>query len=291
METELKMSYTTAFTNTNLDVALPNTNNMLQPRILIGTTGCIGAGLDCKDVHYILRMGTPSSIIGLIQEMGRCGRNVHSTESNTTIKNSIDIVFNIKDYIYLYERCYHIDSDDSIESLQDCEQKNKFIYVEIKNLRQIGSMMFLESGCWHVNMEQYSTNIDNVNYVYNPCLSHCPYCTKQIESIIKTVSRIGVCVFLVQTMINTDKKFTPIDLGDELYKYPNAGRNIYNRPHAIQPQKKADCYMTIIQLILVGIIKLKIEVGNNPKAICILAFDSIHPKYNSDECWTKIRHN
>ena len=61
--------------------------------------------------------GAPSSIIGLIQEIGYCGRNIHSTDSNTTIKNIIDIVFNIKDYIYLYKRCYHIESNDNIQPL------------------------------------------------------------------------------------------------------------------------------------------------------------------------------
>lgn len=122
METELKMSYKTASTNIPLDVSVPNTSNTLQPRILIGTTGCIGAGLDCKDVHYILRMSTPSSIVALIQEMGRCGRNVHSAESNHLVENCMDIVFNIKDYIYLYKRCYHMESDDSIQP-PDNDQK------------------------------------------------------------------------------------------------------------------------------------------------------------------------
>ena len=76
-EAELKFAYTSLFTNEDYDARVSATENILRPRILIGTSGCIGAGLDCSNVHYIYRFGNPPSIIDFIQEMGRCGRNTH----------------------------------------------------------------------------------------------------------------------------------------------------------------------------------------------------------------------
>ena len=69
-DTELKFAFTTAFTMCKFDAKIPNENNELKPRFLIGTSGCIGAGLDCKDVHFVFRMGIPTNLINFIQEMG-----------------------------------------------------------------------------------------------------------------------------------------------------------------------------------------------------------------------------
>ena len=41
---------------------------------MLGTSGCIGAGLDCDDVHLVCRIGLATSVLNLIQEMGRCER-------------------------------------------------------------------------------------------------------------------------------------------------------------------------------------------------------------------------
>ena len=80
---ELKFAYTTSFTNSKFNATLGNPDNKLQPRYLIGTTGCIGAGLDCVDVHLVIRFGLSTNIINFIQEIGRCGRQDSGQSSDT----------------------------------------------------------------------------------------------------------------------------------------------------------------------------------------------------------------
>ena len=84
-DTELKYAYTTEFTNTRFINETSYSTEMLCPRYLIGTPGCIGAGLDCDSVSYVKRLGIPASIIDFIQEMGRCGRsnNIKNICQNT----------------------------------------------------------------------------------------------------------------------------------------------------------------------------------------------------------------
>ena len=294
-QTELKLAYTSEFTNCQYNETECNDENILKPRILVGTTGCIGAGLDCNDVHYIVRMGIPNSIISFIQEMGRCGRNLHTTSNSDSSNDSFDILFNIRDYIYLYERCFKIEAtreDDSCVSDNAANINMEFLQMQIQHLNKVCSLMFLDYGCWHFYIEKQSSffNTTHQDEHHNSCYNKCPYCRDDMRMYIKTMSRLGVCCFLVDTMTNTNKQYSAIELGELLYKYPNAGTKIYNRKHAKQPEKKAHCFMTILQLILVDIIRLKIEVCTNPSSICMLVFDGIEPKYNKDKSWQNIKH-
>ena len=78
-----------------------------NPRFLIGTPGCIGAGLDCDQVHLVCRVGMPNSILDFIQEMGRCGRNRGPPSlSNTISSDWYSLSINLKDYVYLIERIF-----------------------------------------------------------------------------------------------------------------------------------------------------------------------------------------
>ena len=55
-------------------------NNEYVPRILLDTSDCIGAGLDCSHVVLVLRDGLPTLMVDFIQEMGRCGRSRNQNE-------------------------------------------------------------------------------------------------------------------------------------------------------------------------------------------------------------------
>ena len=112
-ETELKIAYTTAFTATSNDEEQVN-GNMFYPRFLLGTPGCIGAGIDSDMVNLVCRLGMSTSILNLIQEMGRCGRKRYDLQqmSMMSIEDSMCISFSMEDYVYLNQRLFIIDEDD-----------------------------------------------------------------------------------------------------------------------------------------------------------------------------------
>lgn len=118
LDTELKFSYTTDFTNTSFMSEDQFKEDTLCPRFLIGTPGCIGAGLDCHHVNFVKRMGLPTSIIDMVQEVGRCGR----ANDNNSDPNVYSIIFTLNDYTYLIERLYKIkEKDESNDESETCE--------------------------------------------------------------------------------------------------------------------------------------------------------------------------
>ena len=102
IDSVLKFAYTTSFTNSTFISEQCYSNDKLCPRFLIGTPGCIGAGLDCSDVKLVKRIGLRISIIDMVQEMGRCGR-LGITDMNI---NLYSMIFTLSDYTYLIERLY-----------------------------------------------------------------------------------------------------------------------------------------------------------------------------------------
>ena len=87
IEQELKYAYTVAFTKTISDVDNQDISKNYTPKFLFGTSGCVGAGLDLDEVRLVIRLGMPTSIINLIQEMGRCGRKKEALSSNEPNKD------------------------------------------------------------------------------------------------------------------------------------------------------------------------------------------------------------
>ena len=62
-ETETKFAYTTEFTNTYFgNGGELYSAHKLSPRFLLGTPGCIGAGLDCVFVNLVIRIGLPTRL-------------------------------------------------------------------------------------------------------------------------------------------------------------------------------------------------------------------------------------
>ena len=73
LQPEVKFVSAELFTRHVDDPQLLLDSNIYYPRILLATAGCIGAGLDSSDVYSVCRVGMPSGIIDMVQEMGRCG--------------------------------------------------------------------------------------------------------------------------------------------------------------------------------------------------------------------------
>ena len=98
MHKEVKAETIRAFTST-LSVEEDMKSNVIHPRILIATSGSVGAGLDSHEINLVYRIGCPGSVFELIQEMGRCGRVfVHGMTVNI---NNYSIHLSLEDYIYV----------------------------------------------------------------------------------------------------------------------------------------------------------------------------------------------
>ena len=92
---------------------------------MIGTPGCIGAGLHCMHVNLVCRIGLLLSMIHFIQEMGRCGRDPYSEHENT-----YTIAFHLHDYVYLVERLYVVDNNQPNCSIDNCKHPKQFITID-----------------------------------------------------------------------------------------------------------------------------------------------------------------
>ena len=248
-DTELKYAYTTQFTNTKFNDIKSYSSISLCPRFLIGTPGCIGAGLDCDSVTYVKRIGIPSTIIDFIQEVGRCGRSNDDIGIRT---NTYSMTFTLNDYVYLVERLFKCKSSIEKESDSNASRnlriKNHILTkdeernMSINNLNEMCALLFLNKGCIHAYLEAVSgrATTNEPNSCYIPCHDSCPYCTGEQEKIVKRICRFGMSTFLCETMIqNSHGLITPIELAQKLYDYPNVGTVVYKRiRNSKRPEKK-----------------------------------------------------
>ena len=90
MHQEVKAEIITAFTST-LSVDEHMKSKQIYPRILIATSGSVGAGLDSTAINLVYRIGCPGSVFEFIQEMGRCGRLLVQGNPVNSNKYSIHI--------------------------------------------------------------------------------------------------------------------------------------------------------------------------------------------------------
>ena len=112
LESDMKQVNAEKFTEEvhNLDVLIEN--NEFYPRVLLATSSCIGAGLDSSAVYSVLRIGFPTSLINMIQEMGRCGRGRDDDGISPT--DLFSLCVKLSDYVYLHKRLFSKVSDEQI---------------------------------------------------------------------------------------------------------------------------------------------------------------------------------
>ena len=293
LETETKFAYTTKFTNSYFGVGGESfLSDNLYPRFLLGTPGCIGAGLDCSTVDLVCRVGLPSSIIHFIQEMCRCGRSSNSSN------NTFSIIFHLNDYVYLVERLYVIDNENSnnVNHNPDAElmTKKEERQYYIDNLNRMCCMLFCDCGCWHICLELVSANpftTMHQSHRIPTCGQNCPHCDKTRLQYIKPINKAGMQTFLATTLLcNHDKNFTPASLVKALLDYPMVGRLIYGRKSALKAEKSSNAAISVLQMLSCDIIQLHIKESHKPQSICILSRSGSQPHYLIDEFWDKIFH-
>ena len=191
-----KQLYTIAFTKKSSKEEIEDTSKF-TPRVLLGTSGCIGTGLDSDDVHLMVRLGLPTSILHLIQEMGRCGRNLSTIDPLDTLRNCYYVMYTLHDYVYLTERLYINDiqspnEEDNISSEDDSPaadigdvciviSKDEERGMYRQNLDKCLSLFCLYNGCWHTILEKecgnpFSTTQSMPNGRIDNCRCHLNKC-------------------------------------------------------------------------------------------------------------------
>lgn len=315
-----KQLYTIAFTTkwTTHDI---EDQKKFTPRVLLGTSGCIGTGLDCDDVHLMVRLGLPTSLLHLIQEMGRCGRKSNYEEGDATPLNLYHVMFTLQDYVYLTERLYIRDiqtddaevrnnSDVSSNIIQDNDQASTLISISEErtmlrqNLERCLGLFCLNTGCWHSVLEHECGNPFHVSTISDnttsaTCNGNCPHCDGSMEEMIKPVVRTGLMSFLASAFgDNYTGLVRPIELAKQLFDFKDVGTVVYKRSKSIKAESNGVTQMTIMQLIASNIIKIDVDVsGKRPIAHCKLSFDKenntsptyMQPTYVIDSYWTRIK--
>ena len=309
-----KLLYTVAFTTT-WSVEDINDASKFTPRVLLGTSSCIGAGLDSNDVHLAQRVGLPSSRLNLIQEMGRCGRK--TTGEHKDITNCFHVICNMKDFVCLNERLCLSDDDDigdnelSSDSCTDDEDeilsKEEEREMQQANMLSSARLFCLNVGCWHQLLENECgnpTSMHNANETNDSidnsitCGGFCPRCDGAMTTCIKPINEIGAKLFLVDSFgDNYNGLVSPIALSKQLYEFENVGQLVYKRDKSKKAESLQIAQNTIMQLIASNIIRIEINLsGNRPFAHCKLCFDKrdvnsstcMQPHYAIDECWKYI---
>ena len=300
-----KLLYTVAFTTT-WSIEDINDTSKFTPRVLLGTAGCIGAGLDSNDVHLVQRVGMPTSRLNLIQEMGRCGRSI--TGEYKDITNCYHVIYNLKDFVYLNERLYLSNEEDIVENAlssdsatdngEEILSKEEERDIQQANILTTAQLFCLNIGCWHQLLENecgnpsslHSSNLSNdnnssslipntsdVDNVMNTtsCGGYCPRCDGTMTSYIKPINRIGIKLFLVDSFgDNYNGLVSPMALSKQLYEFENVGELVYKRKKSKKAESLQIAQNTILQLLATNIIRIEIDVSSNrPFAHCKLCFD------------------
>ena len=156
-------------------------NNEFVPRIILATSGCIGAGLDCSDVVVVMRDGFPTSMVDLIQEMGHCSRSRKEIrQSLTSLSDSFHLILSMSSLTFLI-KCIFIDMTLSPiemslrESVISTDNSNA---LQIQNLLDVVLFIFNSVQCWHISLEQLCAYKEflsvNESIVIHPCDNFCP---------------------------------------------------------------------------------------------------------------------
>ena len=312
-----KLLYTVAFTKDWTNEEIDDTS-IFTPRVLLGTAGCIGAGLDSNHVHLVQRVGMPTSRLNLIQEMGRCGRKL--TGEYMTIENCYHVLYNLRDFVYLNERLFLSDEDEienEEENNDECSAStNDIISIDEErkmqqaNLLATAQLFCLNVGCWHRLLEDecgnpFVTCNHNDDSMHVPdehesdtCNGFCPQCDGTMAEMIKPINRIGIKHFLVDSF---GDRYTglvsPMELSKQLFNFENVGDVVYKRKQSKKAESLQVAQHTILQLLSSNIIRIDMDISQSkPFAHCKLCFDKrdkesstyMQPHYSIDSFWKYI---
>lgn len=259
--------------------------NKFYPRILLATAGCIGAGLDSSDVYCVCRVGMPSGLIDMVQEMGRCGRQ---RIDETNGGDNFNMILTMEDYVYLNQRIYLPKPSLPSNVLRVVSADNE-IKIQRSNLLELLQMIVLKGNCWHQAIENFIGNpIEPPANKLTACGNACPFCCDVISEYVMPIIRSGLSQFLADVFINnTGSVLSPVILVKKLMEYKDVGTVVYARPRSNKPPAYKFVSVTVLQLIASSIIELEFQEASND-AKCSLGMIAESPAYLHNDYWKRM---
>ena len=286
IESEVKLMSATTFTSESNNRPNRDNETVFNPRVLIATSSCIGAGLDSSSVYSVIRIGYPTSVLDMIQEMGRCGRNRSNNGENPS--DDFYLFLTMHDFIYLNKRLYDVDVDTTQDNITRVIDYNTQIELQRKNLLKIIHLIYLNKQCWHTFLEnEAGSPLQPPSSDTLPCNRACPFCLKETRDYIMPVNRLGLSKFLANTFINTSGlDLSPLNIVKLLHDFDNVGQVIYQRKRSGSAPETKYLQSTLLQLIASGMIVLKMSV-DKPDPVCCLSIneEDSSPCYLDTSYW------
>ena len=251
--------------------------NEFYPRILFATAGCIGAGMDSPDVYSVSRIGFLSSIIGMVQEMVRCGQGRFSTIGASL--DSMNMYMTPDDYVYLNQRFYLL-APKNLPRVVCILSQVEFIDLQRANLLELLKIIVLRGYCWYNCIEAFIGNpLEPPSIDLTNCGDACPYCLDTIKEYIMPVNREGLSQLLAEVFINNPGgNLTPAVLVKKLTKSKDVGIFVYERPRSKNPPPHKYVTVTILQFIASELVLLSFDDRTN-ESRCTLVIEGATPAY------------
>ena len=260
--------------------------NEFYPMILLATAGCIGAGLDSPDAYSVSRIGFPSSITDMVQEMGRCGRGRFSTIGSSV--DSMNLCLSLDDYVYLNQRLY-LPAPKTPTHAVCILSRVEVIDLQRANLLELLKLIVLRGNCWHKCIEALIGNpLEPPSIDLTNCGDACPYCLDLIKEYIMPVNREGLSQFLAEIFINNPGgDLTPTVLVKKLTEFKDVGTVVYGRPRSNKPPPHKYVTVTILQLIASELVLLSFDDKTN-ESRCTLVIEGATPAYLNNDYWENM---
>jgi superfamily II DNA helicase RecQ len=249
-------------------------DGILKPRVLIATSGCANAGIDCPDVYWVLRQDMPPSILDLFQEMGRAGRRYIKVFG----EDHYIVIFSLNSFDYLYIRPMS-EKDDIIPPLV-MTRKEK-IELAQDSLMQVLDLLVLDKGCKHKQMENIlGKHLPNYFSRLGDCRCACPTCLPRstYEHVFPPIKKSGICSLLLQEfsqvgrMLLTPPQQSSRNTGKSfiewMKKRQNIGKSIYGWDSDRKPtENEIEC--TVLQLIATKMLLLTTSTLDDCDTECV----------------------
>ena len=175
MESEVKLKSATMFTTTHHNACKLVDNCKFYPQVLVATSRCIGAGLDSSAFYSVICIGFSTSILDMIQEMGRCGRNCINNGSNPS--DGFYLFISLQDFVYHNERLYNPTNNNSWKHNGRVIDYDAQIQLQRNNLIKVLVFVYLNNNCWHMILERESGSpLEPPSSEHRQCRRACPSC-------------------------------------------------------------------------------------------------------------------
>lgn len=238
MTKEEKAAYIRLFVN--------NAEHPLSPRIriLCATSGVGNAGIDCKHIKAVYRVGFPPSILDLAQEKGRAGR----CDGASPLIYSYNVCISLESFVYLFKRIHN--PTDSIINESYRQQ-------QVKDLFHVARLLLCSKVCLSAACEQALGNPMIPSLMNNEDCGHCPFCLKQ--QLVIPFSRAGIKRVLFDLFIDSPHLINSNRNINAVLKaircYPSAGIVIFasNNKRIMSP---SNIKKMLLILITCGILTL-----------------------------------